>query len=103
MNDTTRPDYVYSIWLMTGIKKHQVMGLLNGNRLAIRHNGSYTAGASLLDNGTYKWESYIYYPTWEAAHTAAIAKCQMNIAKAEIEIRSNRRAIKKLEALVKEG
>lgn len=92
------PDKVYSIWGLTGIKAHKVMGWFN-NRLAIRHNGSNTAGAKPLSDGTFEWGSYIYYPTWEAAHTAALAKCNERIKQAEKEIKSSQRAIKKLEGM----
>lgn len=81
---------VYSIWLLAGIKEHEVVGS-DGEYLLIQHGGR-TVKALVSVNGD-------YYPTRETAVDAAIARCQKSIAQAEKEIKSNRNAIRKLEGM----
>lgn len=95
---TATPDKVYSIWLMTGIKEHKVIET-HETYILIRHGGTRMA-IKLLDG---VMDSRHYYPTWDAAHTAAIAKCQERIKQAKKEIKSNERAVKKLEEMKASG
>lgn len=98
----TPPDTVYSIWLMTGIKARKVLGSkVHGDGVGLLIKDGFEVYGRPLDDGTWKDDNYnqIYYPTWEAAHEAALAKCHKKIAQAKKEIASSERAIKKLEAM----
>jgi hypothetical protein len=98
----TAPDKVYSIWLMTSIKEHAVIGEEGGGRLIIKQSkSSDTVYYATWDGEKYRSKGGVwsFFATWEAAHTAAIAICQKRIADAKKEIASNERAIKKLEGM----